>query len=73
MSWAAHNPEAYEEICINGIVDKMTITESDSDSAIVHEVIEFIAENCPDAFTALVTWAHEKIAKAESSYFTRGI
>lgn len=85
MSWAANNPEAYDEVCIDGVT-KRVIEElvnygygplSDDDATLVRNTITVLeAEtNGPQrsAWSELICWAAQEISDAEADYLTRGV
>ena len=76
MSWAAHNPEAYDEILKSGVVTKLRKELADNGFCFedafdflpaVVEVIFQAKDSKP--FDALVTWAQHEVVNAEADYF----
>ena len=74
MSWASHNPELYDEICLNGIFNKLQcqkgLTQPDNDvdrEALAHirDTYEFY-----NVWLCLMDWAHEEIVAAEGDHFS---
>ena len=70
MSWASHNPEAYDEMCVEGIANKL---ETEVDDVYAASIVEHIKESCPKAFSELCSWAFKEISEAQSSFLTRGM
>lgn len=75
MSWASHNPEAWDEICVNGIVQKiedaMKVYAEPIDAGELRDVIHAIQETADGekVFDALLTWAQKEVVDAEADYF----
>lgn len=70
MSWAANNVEAYEEICIAGIIAKINpeVTEQSS----LEWALGEIAAGCPDAFAELCAWANTEIGSSMADHLVGG-
>jgi len=72
MSWAADNPEAYDEIMKSGIVSKIK-KELDSngfegmDEDTVSAVVEVLSQS--KVYSALVSWAQRETSDAEADYW----
>jgi len=73
MSWASHNPELYDEICLNGIFEKLQrhkgLTQPDGEIdkeslAHIRDTHEFY-----NVWLCLMDWAHEEIVAAERDHF----
>jgi len=76
MSWASHNPEAYDDILTDGIKDRIAKALRDSgfdglDPSTVDAVVEAIYQEDSDSkvFNALVDWSQHEIVNAEADYF----
>jgi len=75
MSWASHNPELYEEICVRGVVNRIlksrfrTIMEESE----VRDYVENLAEGTTPIdcimWEVLMDWAATEIVDAECNYF----
>jgi ribosomal protein L17 len=81
MSWAAHNPEAYDEILKKAVVHKLTkeltangFTEN-IDADTVTTIVESIFESTENYGThvrdKLIDWAQREIIEAERDHFAR--
>ena len=74
MSWAAHDPEGWTEVCIRGILAKLDRSRGLTQPCglIDREGLEDLAGslNGYNVFLALCDWAQSEIAEAESAYFT---
>jgi hypothetical protein len=72
MSWAAHNPELYEQICKRGIAWKLQreIARNGFDPRDAEEMMANIVEVLYETFgNTLSGWASEEISESEGSYF----
>jgi hypothetical protein len=81
MSWAAHNPEAYEEILKQAVVHKLTrelnangfdtkyILDSDTTKAIVESIFESTDNYGAQVRDRLISWAQHEIIEAERDHF----
>lgn len=78
MSWAAHNPEKYSEICREGIKEKMHLITglpmSDEVDGFVDDFLWSIESNASDGvrkvFNALLDISFDQIRDAEADYFS---
>jgi len=88
MGWPAHDPEGWNEVVKNGIVEKARQAICDwsgvahSDSAGERrETLEFFIDalqNEPgdaaqSAIIELCAWAQKEVSEAEAAYLTRGV
>ena len=78
MSWAAHDPEGYDQCCVNGVTTRLLsamqdLTGEKADWDALHDVVEAIHEYFPKAFDALMSESIKQIGDAEADYLTRGI
>ena len=75
MSWAAHDPEGWTEVCIRGILRKMDARHirnlTQPDPELDRECLEEIATglNGYNVFMALLDWASDEVADAEADHF----
>ena len=73
MSWAAHDPEMYEEICIRGVTRYLAgrIGEelTDEQYTSLGSIVGHINEDHPKLFTTLLKPASGEIRDCESDYF----
>ena len=73
MSWAAHDPEGWTEVCINGILAKLDRSRglTQPDREVDRERLEALSDALADynIFLALCDWAGDEIAQAESTYW----
>ena len=73
MSWAAHNPEAWTDVCIVGILDKLDrgrgLTQPDRE--VDREVLIELeaALKSYNIFLALCEWASKEVSAAEGDYW----
>lgn len=80
MSWAAHNPEAYDEICVKAVYTKLTeeLTEAgfygfDSPTvAMIAQVLkdETSGPTIHNAWHYLTTWANKEVSDGEADYLS---
>jgi len=75
MSWAAHNPEAYNEILKAGVKDRITKELRDTgfdglDPSTVDAVVESL-QQAKDSkpFDALISWSQHEVSNAEADHF----
>jgi len=80
MSWAAHDPEGYDECLVNGVTTKLLAAVQDLNGECpganwdaIRDVVEAIREYFPKAFDDLVWKSTKEIGDAEADYLTRGI
>lgn len=66
MSWAAHNPEAYDEICRQGIMDK--IIQQFGVCPSLEDIVAFLYDQ-PKIASVLVDWAFDEINNQEADYW----
>ena len=75
MSWAAHNPELYDDICKKGICWKLSAAFEEvwggqpDNPETFDQVIEVLQQEAPKAYDALLTWAHDSVIEAEQDYW----
>ena len=76
MSWAAHNPEAYEAIVKDGIVNRLRqeLAENgfdfDDDFDFLPAVVESLAQaKDRRVYNALVDWSTREISEAEADHW----
>ena len=72
MGWPAHDPELWDEICTNGIMEKLRQPSNIGGNRFDEEEVEealIEAMECYAIKLALCDWASEEIADAESSHF----
>ena len=76
MSWAAHNPEKYDEICRKGIAAKVqkAMAAQGYDDADLEELeaVALSIQEDPDgdkAYTALLDWSVAEVSAEEQDYF----
>ena len=76
MSWAAHNPEAYDEILKAGIAEKISkeLAENGFDFEDDCDFLLAIVESLSQAkdtkvYDELVKWSQHEIADAEADYW----
>ena len=73
MSWASHNPELWDEICLRGILAKMVMFRrlgqrtEEADREALSEVRD--TEDTYGVWLALMEWAHEESMAAETDHF----
>ena len=74
MSWASHNPELWNELCLNSILMKLQrhkgLTQPDNEidkESLTHirDTYEFY-----NVWLCLMDWAHEEIVAAEADHFS---
>jgi len=78
MSWAAHNPEKYSEICRKGIKKKMCMLaglemSDEVDSFIDDWLWSLESDNNKDsrkAFEHLLSLSHQEVSNAEADHFS---
>ena len=75
MSWAAHNPEAYTDICIVGVTRRLLKAVKDNgfdlrenEREAVHVAVMALAEEDSNIFSDLVVWANREVAEAQSGF-----
>ena len=74
MSWAAHNPEAYDEILKSGIVNKLRKELADNgfnfedDFDFLPAVVEVMFQE-PKISAALLSWALREVTDAEADHW----
>ena len=74
MSWASHNPELYDDICMRGIHRYLYDALADYDlntisSLDLLEVVVEVLYTDHKMAAALREWAHKRIIDAEASYW----
>ncbi len=73
MSWASHNPELYDEICLNGILGKLQHHKglAQPDKEIDKDSLAYIRDTYGfyNVWLCLMDWAHEEISAAERAHF----
>lgn len=73
MSWAAHNPEAYDEILKQGVVRKLKKefenTDRDTLAAIVESVFESTDNYGTQVRDKLIDWSQREIMEAEADHW----
>ena len=71
MSWAADNPEVYDEIMKTGIITKLTKELNDNGfeniDGFTFAVVEVLYETT--VREALVRWSQQEITEAEADHF----
>ena len=74
MSWAAHDPEGWTEVCLTGILARLDrsrgLTQPERD--VDRRVLEDLADNgdAYNVFLALCEWAGNNIAEAEADWLS---
>lgn len=86
MSYFSHNPEAYDEICVKAITDKLLLNASLDATEEQYEFLQLVVDNLyharvpikPGAFgqfcnltDGLLDWAHEEIVCREQKFWER--
>ena len=84
MSYFSHNPEAYDEIMVKGVTDKLLLNAAEDATEEQREFLENIISNLcaanvkhsrnvgwADVFEDLVAWAHDEVMSQEQRYFER--
>ena len=73
MSWAAHDPEMYEEICIKGVTRYLAgrIGEelTDEQYTSLRKTVDYMNANQPKLFTLFTKPAAKEISDCESDHF----
>ena len=76
MSWAAHNPELYDELCAKGIARKLAASyglyggEDDSNVEFTFlTLVEALHDEAPAVYDALLTWAEREVGAEVSEYW----
>jgi len=74
VSWAAHNPEAYDEICKRGISWKLqsaykAVWNDHDGSDFFDEIIETIHQEAPEVYEALLLWACKETNEELADHF----
>ena len=76
MSWAAHNPELYDEICqkaITGKLHSMSDGINSPDPAIDYDdlflLVQDLCAEVPEVYDALLTWADKETGVAVGNHF----
>lgn len=77
MSWAKHDPEGWDKVCRNGIVQKIEdAIQADSGEPIDHQTLDDAVHAIwqdpkgDKVFDALMTWANKEIGEAEADHFS---
>jgi hypothetical protein len=79
MSWAAHNPEKYDEILRAGVVDKIEAAMRDEGFEFDYDTVCMVVETLQNQASGptthnpwdqLVSWASKQVAAAEGDYFS---
>jgi hypothetical protein len=68
MSWASHNPEAWLEVEISGVMTKLTRSSvvKFNPEAVEETIREYLVYTI--IWKALTDWAHQDILAAEANY-----
>ena len=74
MSWAAHNPEKYEEICAEGVGMKLekvykSVWDKYPEPDFISNLVEAIQQEAPGVWNALVDLSYNEIGEAEWDYW----
>lgn len=77
MSWASHNPELYDEMCVKGVVNKLLehrIRKLVDEEDVLEYVENLAAGNNPVEqviWEVLRDWASDEIIDVEQNHFAR--
>ncbi len=74
MSWAAHNPEKYEEFLREGASAKLQslyvqVWGDIPDSEVFDQIVDSICEEAPEVWEALYLWSAKEGSEAMGNYF----
>ena len=83
MSYFSHNPEAYDEIMVKGVTDKLLLNAAEDATEEQREFLESIVLNLYaanvkhikgnsnqfDVWDALTAWAHDEVMSQEQRYW----
>jgi len=82
MSYFSHNPEAYDEIMVKAVTNKLLLNAGRDATEDEREFLECIISNLnaanvkhnrsvkwADVFEDLVAWAHEELADQEQAFW----
>ena len=74
MSWAAHNPEKYEEICREGVEIKLgeiykSVWHETPDAELIKNLVDAICQEAPKVWDVLMDISFKEIGEAEADYW----